>query len=80
MRFEGWAGSCRAVYIAASLVRKGQSPGFRIIFVAGNVWCATSTDGAFLAQFQERLGFDFRDLKLFMGFQWKQSARSWKLA
>ena len=73
MRFEGWAGSCLAAYIASSLVRKGQSPGFRIIFVAGNVWGATSTDGAFFAQFQKRLGFgfsfSFRDLKLFMGFQ-----------
>jgi hypothetical protein len=80
MRFEGWAGSCLAAYIAASLVRKGQPSGFRIIFVAGNVWGATPTDGAFLAQCQERLGFDFRDLKLFIGFQRKQSARSWKLA
>jgi len=62
-RGEGWVGSCRLH--RRQLGKKG-CPGSKIIFVGGNVWGATSTDGAFFAQFPERLGFGFRDLKLFM--------------
>jgi hypothetical protein len=39
MQFGGWAGSCRATYIAASWGKKRAIRGFRIIFVAGNVGC-----------------------------------------
>lgn len=37
MQFEGWASSCRAAYSPPAWQEKG-NPGFRIIFVAGNVW------------------------------------------
>ena len=68
MQFGGWAGSCRATYIAASWVRKGQSAGLESSSSRATSG-ATSTEGVFFAQFQERLGFGFRDLKPFMGFQ-----------
>jgi hypothetical protein len=68
MQFGGWAGSCRATYIAASWVRKGQSAGLESSSSRATSG-ATSTDRVFFAQFQERLGFGFRDLKPFMGFQ-----------
>jgi hypothetical protein len=68
MQFGGWAGSCRATYIAANRVRKGQSLGLES-FSSRVTLGGTSTDEVFFAQFQERLGFGFRDLKLFMGFQ-----------
>jgi hypothetical protein len=68
MQFGGWAGSCRATYIAANRVRKGQSLGLES-FSSRVTLGATSTDEVFFAQFQESLGFGLRDLKLSMGFQ-----------
>jgi hypothetical protein len=68
MQFGGWRRYKWRGTNRPNRVRKGQSLGLES-FSSRVTLGGTSTDEVFFAQFQERLGFGFRDLKLFMGFQ-----------